>query len=156
ANAGMKVPSLNRMPTQSPPAGHSAGVAFVSGPRTVRKVFPSSRVTAISKWLAATERKSPAAPLSLRHTRSTNGESDCRAKNLSNMIENSLTRPETRLAASRAARRRRLDLRQPSIHEQFGAGNVAALIRGQEHDDGRDFIGGAESPERNHGGQHRG
>ena len=72
----MNVPSLKRMPSHSPPAGQSAGVAFVSGPRTVRKVRPSCRVTAISTWLAATDRNTPAAWLWLRHTRSTNGESE--------------------------------------------------------------------------------
>ena len=54
----MNVPSLKRMPSHSPSAGQSAGVAFVSGPRSVRKVLPLCLVTAISKWLAATERKS--------------------------------------------------------------------------------------------------
>jgi hypothetical protein len=57
---GMKVPSLNRMPSHSPSAGQSAVVAFVSGPRSVRKVLRLCRVTAISKWFAATERNTPA------------------------------------------------------------------------------------------------
>ena len=81
----MNVPSLNRMPSQSPSAGHSAGVAFVSGPRTVRKVLPLWRVTAISTLLAATDRKTPAERLWLRQTRSTNGESDRRSSKLRNI-----------------------------------------------------------------------
>ena len=39
-NAGQKVPSWKRTPTQSPSGGQSTGVALVSGPRTVRKARP--------------------------------------------------------------------------------------------------------------------
>ena len=46
---GMNVPSLKRMPSHFPSAGHAAGVAVVSGPRKVTNVRPLSRVTAISK-----------------------------------------------------------------------------------------------------------
>lgn len=52
----MKIPGLKRMPTHWPSAGQSTGVAAVSGPRSVRKLFPLSRVKTISKLLAATER----------------------------------------------------------------------------------------------------
>src|SRR5215813_12895344 len=47
--SGMKTPSAKRMPSHSPSAGHSAILAFVSGPRTVRNVWSRSRVTTISK-----------------------------------------------------------------------------------------------------------
>ena len=46
---GMKVPSLKRTPNHSPCAGRSAIVAFVSGPRTVRKTFPFRRVTTMTQ-----------------------------------------------------------------------------------------------------------
>jgi hypothetical protein len=70
----MNVPSLKRMQNHSPSAGQSRLVAFVSGPRNVRKVFPLRRVTAISKWLAATERNFPPCSLWQRQTLSTKGE----------------------------------------------------------------------------------
>src|SRR5215831_962500 len=37
--SGMKTPNAKRMPSHSPSAGHSAIVAFVSGPRSVRNVW---------------------------------------------------------------------------------------------------------------------
>jgi hypothetical protein len=45
----MDVPSLKRMQSHSPFAGHSAQVGFVSGPRAVMVVCPASRVTASSQ-----------------------------------------------------------------------------------------------------------
>src|SRR5436190_14307748 len=72
----MKVPSLNRMPSHSPPAGQSAWEDLVSGPRNVMKVLSRRRETAISKLLEATERKLPARSLRLRQTFSTKGEWD--------------------------------------------------------------------------------
>ena len=83
SSAGMNVPSLKRMPIHSPSAGQAALVAFVSGPRSVRKVLPWWRVTAISTWLAATERNVPARSLCERQMRSTNGESDNRSSKFS-------------------------------------------------------------------------
>src|SRR6476661_5768285 len=85
-NAGMNVPSLKRIPSHSPSAGQSAGVAFVSGPRTVRNDLPLCRVTAISKVLAATDRNTPAESLRLRQIRSTNGESDGLSLKVRNMV----------------------------------------------------------------------
>jgi hypothetical protein len=72
----MKVPSLKRMQSHSPSAGQSRVVAIVSGPRNVRNVLPLYRVTAISKWLAATERNFPPRLLWQRQTLSTKGESE--------------------------------------------------------------------------------
>ena len=45
---GQKGPSLNVMPRNSASGGIRAGVALVSGPRTVRAVAPLCRVTTIS------------------------------------------------------------------------------------------------------------
>jgi hypothetical protein len=81
----MKVPKLKRTPSQSPSAGQSAVVALVSGPRKVMKVFPACRVTAISKWLAATERNVPARSLWLRQIFSTKGESEGLSSNVRSM-----------------------------------------------------------------------
>src|SRR5689334_8856053 len=64
------------MPSQSPSAEQSRGVALVSGPRTVRIVLPYCLVTTISQWLAATERNEPARLLWARQILSTKGESD--------------------------------------------------------------------------------
>jgi hypothetical protein len=47
------------MPSHSPSGGHDALVAHVSGPRTVTLVWPPTRVTTISQWLAATDENSP-------------------------------------------------------------------------------------------------
>ncbi len=52
-SCGMNVPSLKRMANHSPSAGQSAGVARISGPRTVSAALPSCRVTTISQWHAA-------------------------------------------------------------------------------------------------------
>src|SRR6266567_1009988 len=46
----MKIPGLKRMPTHRPSAGQSTGVTVVSGPRSVRKLFPLSRVRTISNY----------------------------------------------------------------------------------------------------------
>jgi hypothetical protein len=72
----MKVPNLKRMHSHSPSSGQSRVLAFISGPRKVRKVLPLKRVKAISKLLAATEMNFPPRSLWQRHTLSTNGESD--------------------------------------------------------------------------------
>ena len=73
---GMNVPSLNRIPSHSPSEGQSIVVAFVSGPRRVRKVLPLWRVTAISKLAAAIDTNGPPRSLRERQTLSINGESD--------------------------------------------------------------------------------
>src|SRR6266545_1561824 len=78
----MIVPSRNRMPSHSPPAGQRREVTFVSGPRTVTVVLPLSLVTTISQWLMAIERKGPPCSLLARQIRSTNGESDGRSSSL--------------------------------------------------------------------------
>jgi len=70
------IANLKRTATHAPSAGQSRGVAAVSGPRRVRKFFPPSRVTTISKLFAATERKVSARSLWQRQTFSTKGWSD--------------------------------------------------------------------------------
>ena len=52
----MKVPGLKRILTHWPSAGQSTTVAAVSGPRSVRKLFPPNRVIAISKLLVSCDR----------------------------------------------------------------------------------------------------
>jgi hypothetical protein len=83
------------MATHSPLAGQWASVTLVSGPRNVRNVRPSCRVTTISMWLAATERNVPARSLWHRHTRSTNGESDSLASSKTMNIRQLLLGPHT-------------------------------------------------------------
>jgi len=82
----MKVPSLKRIPSHSPSAGQSSVVALVSGPRSVMKVLPLSRVRAISKWQAATERKVSARSLWQRQIFSTNGESEALSSKMINEL----------------------------------------------------------------------
>jgi hypothetical protein len=57
--SGMKVPGLNRTPNHSPCGGQSAMVALVSGPRTMRVVRPSRRMTTMSQVQAAIEWNTP-------------------------------------------------------------------------------------------------
>src|SRR5580700_2503698 len=61
--SGMKVPGLNRTPNHSPCGGQSAMVALVSGPRTMRVVRPSRRMTTMSQLQAAIEWNTPALSL---------------------------------------------------------------------------------------------
>jgi hypothetical protein len=82
----MKVPNLKRMPSHSPSPGQSMFVALVSGPRSVMKTLPLSRVTAISKWHAAIELKAPPRSLWQRQIFSTNGESDGLSSNTMNVF----------------------------------------------------------------------
>src|SRR5215475_13651802 len=64
------------MPSHSPSAEQSKGVARVCDPRTVSIILPFCLVTTISQWLAATEINEPARSLWARQILSTNGESD--------------------------------------------------------------------------------
>jgi hypothetical protein len=75
--------------SHSPSAAQSRLVAFVSGPRSVRKVFPLHRVTAISKCAAAMERNFPARSRRQRQTLSTKGESESRHAKPPGMLVNS-------------------------------------------------------------------
>src|SRR5688572_7639029 len=82
----MNVPSLKRIPSHAPSAGQSAAVAFVSGPRNVRRVLPLWRVTAISKLAAAIDTNEPPRSLRERQTLSMNGESDGLSSKLRNIL----------------------------------------------------------------------
>jgi hypothetical protein len=82
----MKVPTLKRMPTHSPSAGQSSVVAVVSGPRSVKELFPPNRVMAISTLFAATERKLSARSLWQRQTFSTKEWSEALSSNRMNWL----------------------------------------------------------------------
>ena len=116
----MKVPSLKRIATHSPPAGQYIVLACVSGPRTVRNALPRRRVTTISQLHAAMEWKGPACSLWDRQTRSTNAESDGRSSKKMSMCQ-LRTRPDGRLAIVRRWRFSS-QLKMPPFLEQMHAG----------------------------------
>ena len=76
SRSGMNVPWLNWMPKNSASVGTGAVVARVSGPRTVSHAPSSCRVTTISQWHTATDRKDSSDRLRVLHVVSTRGVLD--------------------------------------------------------------------------------
>lgn len=72
----MNQPWLNWTPKNSASVGTGAVVARVSGPRTVSQAPSSCRVTTISQWHTATDKKKSSERLRLLHVVSMTGVLD--------------------------------------------------------------------------------